>query len=84
MPPAVIYDPAGAWIRVGRYASSSETECPGQHEDEGSIVRADHCVGGDRCPLCEEKIGEEHGYIYMGDGCSETLYRREDPAEVDE
>lgn len=29
-----------------------------------------------RCPYCEARIGEEHGYIYLGDGYAEVVYTR--------
>lgn len=28
-----------------------------------------------RCPYCEARIGEEHGYIYLGDGWAEVVYQ---------
>ena len=30
----------------------------------------------DRCPLCEAGPDEDHGYIYIGDGWAEVVYRR--------
>lgn len=31
----------------------------------------------DKCYYCEEKLGEPHGYIYIGDGWSEVVYRKD-------
>lgn len=30
------------------------------------------------CPFCEARLGEDHGYIYLGDGWVETVYAWED------
>jgi len=30
------------------------------------------------CPFCEARLGEDHGYIYLGDGWVETVYAFED------
>lgn len=77
------------WTKVATYMNSGETECPGRQEDSFStpkgvhfeksandvpLVRADQCDGGNRCYYCEEKIGDEHGYIYLGDGWAEIVY----------
>jgi hypothetical protein len=40
-------------------------------------VGEDSTEGMERCPLCDEEKGEEHGHIYVGDGC-ETVYARID------
>lgn len=62
------------WTKVATYMNSGEAECPGQHEDVNR-VRLDQCDGDtDRCYYCGEKVGEEHGYIYLGDGWAEIVY----------
>lgn len=49
------------WEHVASYRSSGECEC--RHEDFG--------IAGQDCPLCE---GD--GFIYLGDGWAEVVYRR--------
>lgn len=65
------------YVKVESYVSSGETECPGKHEDSGDKVTPDHCDGGRVCVLCEAELGEEHGYIYLGDGWCEIVYRHD-------
>lgn len=89
MPPAVLWDAADGsrWARVAFYQSSGETECPGANENDGNIVTAAHLpvagdgssLSADRCVLCDSKIGEPHGFIYIGDGWGEAVYVRETP-----
>lgn len=89
----------GAWMKVATYMNSGETECPGRNEDgwglpkgvhlvkssDGiNLVRADQCDGGDRCYYCDEKIGEEHGHIYIGDGWAEIVYQQDETEEGDD
>jgi hypothetical protein len=80
MPPEILWDVTDGtrWKRVAFYQSSGETECPGQHEDTDKVT-ADHTAGGNVCVLCDEEIGTEHGYIYLGDGWGEAVYVRETP-----
>jgi len=66
----VLYQANGVrWIKVASFRSSGETECPCKQGD---------CDGDDDrpCPLCEAQQGEAHGYVYLGDGWCETVYRR--------
>lgn len=61
------------FARVQEYLNSGETECPGkQSTDDGEDPCADEI-----CPLCEREPGEEHGYIYIGDGWAEVVYRHD-------
>lgn len=66
------------WRKVARYASSGEAECPGRLDngsDEALRVDASDCAADSgHCYYCEEKIGEPHGFIYLGDGWGETIY----------
>lgn len=39
------------------------------YSETGIYQHGDH-----DCPLCEEKVGEEHGYIYLGVCCYEAVY----------
>jgi hypothetical protein len=73
---------------VQSFSSSGECECPGQSEDGDSeddgdsVVCVTHCADGETtCALCGESLGESHGYIYLGDGECEAVYRREVPVE---
>jgi hypothetical protein len=89
MPPAIMWDASTGdrWARIADFRSSGETECPGQHEDGGNLVtEAQTTFGVDApnigqavCPLCEARLGEPHGMIYIGDGWVEALYVRETP-----
>jgi len=80
-PDPEMYDGDGVWKLVASYSNSGETEClartydPISHEDhqgrEPRRVTTEEAKGSvdeDRCMLCEEEIGEEHGYIYIGEG----------------
>jgi hypothetical protein len=71
------------WVLQSVFGNSGETECPGQHEGFG-IVTDGHTAGGDRCYLCDEKRGDKHRYIYLGDGWAEVVYRKEEEEEADE
>lgn len=74
-PPKKIRSHGREWRLVGLYRSSGETECPARGCDEGVEVLEKQCDGGNVCPLCEEDVGETHGYIYLGDGWCEAVYR---------
>ncbi len=75
------------------YLSSGETECvhrSGAPED--ALVTAEQATRSPVleslrafCPYCEADGGEAHGYIYLGDGWGEAIYRRDrTPAELAE
>lgn len=79
--PAVeLFDADGArWVFQQSFSHSGETQCPGADDDEhGGKVTAAHTAGGTECYLCGESEGDEHGYIYLGDGWVEAVYRLED------
>jgi hypothetical protein len=87
MPPAILWDTkdGARWERVAFYQSGGETECPGQHEEENRVTtdhigKADPNDANTTCVLCDEEIGEPHGYIYLGDGWGEAVYVRMTPA----
>lgn len=61
------YTPIG-WERVEAYFSSGETECRCKYERE---TGEDTGKPDPDCPLCEG-----NGYIYIGDGMAEVVYRR--------
>lgn len=61
------------WERVATFTSSGETECP-ERGGYAWVPTVDE--GSGPCYLCEAKPGEEHGYIYIGDGWAEVVYRR--------
>jgi hypothetical protein len=66
-PPEQLVDADGAWELRATFLSSGEAECP---------LRAE-IVAEERCRLCDETRGEPHGYIYLGDGWAEAVYRRQ-------
>lgn len=68
-PPEHVVDGGQLWTRVASYTTSGETECP--ERQEGGEVEEDEC------PLCGADHGEEHSYIYIGEGWSEVVYRAE-------
>lgn len=70
------------WLLQRMYHSSGETECPGRDDGDGTVTE-EHTDGGDRCVLCEELLGEQHGYIYLGDGWVEAVYRIQNEEEPD-
>lgn len=67
------------YVQVNSFVSSGETECPGMHDDmnDGAVTLEHADVGGKVCMLCEADLGEEHGYIYLGDGWCEVVYRHD-------
>lgn len=71
--PSAIRDGQGIWKKVRSFRSSGETECPGR-QDEGDVTK-DSASNGEYCDYCEANIGEEHGYIYLGDGWGEVIYQ---------
>jgi hypothetical protein len=76
-PPEVISDPdGGTWHLVETFAHSGEKECPLSEGYPAGKVQADHCNGPDDsvCPFCEEPIGADHGFVYVGDSY-EAVYR---------
>jgi hypothetical protein len=83
--PERVVDASGIWLLQQMYLSSGETECPLRdldHEDEE--VAYEHRQKQfdlpriERCFLCDEARGDEHGYIYLGDGWGEAVYRLEE------
>jgi hypothetical protein len=62
------------YVRVRQYGNSGETECPEGPSGGGETVGEGRTEGMDECPLCEEKKGGKHGYIYLGEGC-ESVYK---------
>ncbi len=72
------------WRRVADGAHGAETECPFRSWDmlentdqRDGIVRVEETWFGEHpnkeCLYCDEKIGEPHGHVYVGEG-SETVY----------
>ncbi|HEY6009735.1 MAG TPA: hypothetical protein VIU40_15525, partial [Geobacteraceae bacterium] len=80
MPPAVLWDEGDGsrWERAVFYQFSGETECPSRHGDYDLVENDAHTP----CPLCEEEWNEPHGWIYLGDGWGEVVYRRAAPRVV--
>jgi len=83
------------WECVRWYDNSGETQCPLGWDQEGgpgsdsedSLVKEEECKNPDmpgRCYLCEEEVGEEHRYIYLGDGMGEGVFKLESTKETRE
>jgi hypothetical protein len=68
--PATVTDEQGTWSVVARFGSSGEVECPGL-VNAGEL--AEHIPFP--CPYCEGDEDSGHGYIYIGEGWSEIVYR---------
>jgi hypothetical protein len=76
--PETVTDDEGTWKVVARYSTSGECECPSKN---GSIPG----IADERglnimetpCSLCGENPQSFHGYIYIGDGWAEIVYRLE-------
>lgn len=98
-PPATLAFKGKVYALQATFSSSGECECPGRtlHECSGSedhatidddgctvsVVADGECNGGTECVLCGASNGEPHGYIYLGDGWAELVYRHVDQ-ECDE
>jgi len=55
------------WMLQEIFASSGEARC-----SRGGVPVQDPV-----CELCGEKFGTSHGYIYLGDGWVEAVYKQE-------
>jgi hypothetical protein len=69
-------DEQGEWVLVRTFSSSGETECPAKNDDETKIAEK-------KCLLCDADPGDEHGFIYLGDGWLEAIYRNQEEKEED-
>lgn len=76
---AIQFADGKVWVKVEQYVHSGETECPAGSCGDDETVGEDSTEGFAECPLCGEKAGEKHGYIYVGPG-AETVYKRIDVA----
>lgn len=74
-PEWVRFDDGTTYFRMRQYVHSGECECPMGSCGDNERVGEDSTAGMAECPLCGEKRGEEHGYIYVGDS-TETVYKR--------
>jgi hypothetical protein len=73
-PPTTIEDDEGLWEHRATFRSSGEGECWMRPE----------VVEEERCPLCDEPRGEEHGYVYLGESWAEAVYRLQPAPDDDE
>lgn len=89
-PPASFRDATGRrWRKVNAYRSSGEAPCPVPENHPGKVERSQARLTPKHapfhgllrpmnrraeCPLCEERIGSEHGYLYLGEGWIEAVY----------
>jgi hypothetical protein len=66
------------YVKLTTFANSGERECAGGYDHEtgteGHKVGTADTEGMEKCPMCEEKAGEDHGYIYIGDS-AEHVYK---------
>jgi len=82
-------DDGSIWRCVAWFASSGEVQCPLWDNDEGDhLVKDEDCKNPDMpdvCYLCEHDVhGDEHGYIYLGDGWGEGVFKLESTKEMRE
>ena len=91
--PEVIAFNGRTYSREAVYVNSGERECPmrdmhecGGFEDTPTVVedgRTVTAVENEECYLCGAMRGEGHGYIYLGDGWCEVVYRHVEQACAD-
>jgi hypothetical protein len=81
-PPERIVDDAGEWTLQATYSSSGEAECPlkdidATEQEEIYAHREKHfnLPRIARCFLCDEQRGDEHGYLYLGEGWLEAVFK---------
>lgn len=84
LPERVLVDDNGKiWMRAAVYTGSGETECPCATfdpltQEDGRDLKVTQeqadVHDGKVCHLCEEPVGQEHGFIYLGEGESEVVY----------
>jgi hypothetical protein len=89
-PPATFRDSSGRrWRKLNSYSSSGEAPCPVPENHPGRVTRKDAKLSEKwngpgarpswykrraRCPMCDERIGSEHGFLYLGEGWIEAVY----------
>lgn len=82
------------WEKAWEGAHGAEVQCPaadydfetGTTEQDRKVTMEETYCGespGRECRLCGTPIGEEHGFIYIGEG-AEVVYRSIDEEEVDD
>lgn len=75
--PSILEEGGIIWTRIVSYTGSGERECPyygavvGEEawRDEVDSVEIENM-----CSLCGRDRGEDHGYIYLGEGWTESIY----------
>ena len=72
--PEKLYTKGSRYEQVQTFVSSGECECPFKHVNEDDVDEDDPSKTRP-CVYCEAQAGEEHGYIYLGEGWCETVYR---------
>jgi len=82
VPGALLDKEGGIWKKIRSFRNSGETECPGR-QDEG-VVTESSASNGKYCDYCEANIGEDHGYIYLGDGWGEVIYQLHKPRYLED
>jgi hypothetical protein len=97
LPPRTIVVKGERWRKVASFASSGEAACPVPKYHPGKVTRADAKLGQANpcassrsyrpkarhahCLLCGERLGGEHGYLYLGEGWMEVVYYKPDPKD---
>ena len=72
-------DKGKVWHLLGVFNSSGEIECPGAQEEANSCGPTSRAsCWASRCLLCKADRGEEHGYIYIGEGYEAVYATTED------
>lgn len=73
-PESITFEDGKTWVRVRQYTHSGECDCPLGPNGNNETVGEDSTEGLQECPLCEEKKGKKHTYIYTGTGV-ESVYK---------
>lgn len=82
--PITLVDGTGTWTKFASFTSSGECECPHRNADDSEDTDAEIAEDDSTCELCGETDGDGHGFIYLGDGYSEVVYKVEPEIEEPE
>jgi len=77
-PPSTLIDGGRVYKLASSYQHSGERECPLADVERDDSDDHEYAVKRP-CELCEAQDGEEHGYIYLGEGWCEVVYKCIDP-----
>ena len=93
-----IWDGQGQWKLVASFMNSGEVECPNRTWDPIDRCEVEHgsqnpvseeiaeMFDSKRkvCYLCEEPVGKQHGYVYIGEGYEAVYELVEEDQEKEE